>query len=182
MSDLALVTDRETPRAARVWYRILLAIGDEWSRISGRSRDLLRESDPRTAVELLPENEEQLGLRSGGTNTERQARIVSHILKDTGVRPVDFQTALSAILGLDAVDIVVIETSRATAILVGDDTIIYQFHIYRNPALPGAYDLAEAQVIVDAMAHSHTQGRAIESISCKCDDPLSLTDRDLLGV
>jgi phage gp46-like protein/uncharacterized protein YmfQ (DUF2313 family) len=182
-ADLALVLDDLTPIVDRVVYKVLLALGDELTRVSGRAADLVEESDPRTADELLPEWEKDYGLLSTGTDQERRDRLLSAILKSTGVRPVDFQVALAPILGFtDPNDVEVIETSRATAIAAGDDRIIYQFYIYRDPALPGVYDIVDAQRVIDEMAHSHTRGVAIESDDFLCDDPFSLCDRDILGI
>lgn len=180
--DYALVLDGETPLVDRVVFKILQALGDELTRVSQRAADLVEESDPRTTTELLPEWEEDYELESTGTDQERRDRLLSAILASSGVRPEDFQAALAPVLGLDPNDVEVIETSRATAIAVGDDRIIYQFFIYRDPLLAGSYDLVEAQRIIDVMAHSHTRGVAIESTDFLCDDPFSLTDRDLLGV
>ena len=85
-------------------------------------------------------------------------------------------------LDLDAVDIVMIEISNAQALSFGDETLVHQFYIYRNPALGGTADIAAAQIELDAISHSHTNGIVIESIAFKCDDSESLCDRDLLGV
>jgi len=54
---LALPTD-----AATTWARLLLGLGDEWARIDARAHELLREADPRTTYELLPDWERALGL------------------------------------------------------------------------------------------------------------------------
>lgn len=161
--------------------KVLLAASDELVRIDGRASDLLRESDPRTADELLPDFERVLELDSTGTVEERRARVVALLVRRQRVRPVDYQQALALLLGQEPEDVVVIERSRAFAISVSDDREIYRFFIYRDPALPGTYDVAGAQDVVDRMAHSHTMGHVIESVDLLCDDPHSLCDRDLLG-
>lgn len=155
---------------------------EELARISQRAADLLEESDPRTATELLPDYERVLKLPSTGTLEERRARVVSWLLRRQRVRPADYRKVLAPILGQDEADVVVIEISRADAIAMDDDRAIYNFYIYRDPDLPGSYDVEAAQELVDSMSHSHTRGRVIESTSFKCDDPHSLCDRDLLGV
>lgn len=160
----------------------LRAAADELARVSARAADLLRESDPRQADELLSDFEADLGLATTGTVDERRARVVAHLLRRQRVRPVDYQTALAPLLGQAPEDVVVIERSRADAIAMGDDQEIYRFLIYRDPDAPGSYDLESAQALVDKMAHSHTKGHVIESIDMLCDDPFSLCDRDLLGV
>jgi uncharacterized protein YmfQ (DUF2313 family) len=161
---------------------VALGSADELERVDGRVRDLLEEADPRTTLELLPDFERVLGLVSEGSLDERRARVVAQLLRRQRFRPVDFQEALAPLLGQDAADVVVIETSRAQAIAVGDDREIYRFFIYRDPGLPGSYDIASAQDIVDRMKPSHTLGHVIESTSFLCEAPSSLCDRDRLGV
>lgn len=173
----------------RIWKLIgtfladlFLGCADELARVEGRVNDMLNEADPSTATELLPEYESELDLETAATDEERRARIVARLIARQRFRPVDFQTALAPLLALDPVDVVVIERTHAFAVSLGDDREIFRFFIYRNPALPGTYFLASAQTLVDKIKPSHTIGTVIESISFLCDDPLSLCDRDLLGV
>jgi uncharacterized protein YmfQ (DUF2313 family) len=167
---------------AGILSRVFLGAGDELERVGGRAKDLIDESDPRTATELLPEFERELGLSSDGTDAERRARIVSHLVKRPRVRPADYQSTLASVLGLDPADVEVIEISAAEAASTGDSSEVYRFFIYRDPSLPGTYDVAEAQAIVDTISHSHTRGHVIESVAMICDDPESLCDRDIIGV
>lgn len=164
-----------------VLYGVLLGSGDELARVSDRTADLLRESDPRTADELLPDFERVLELSSTGTTEERRARVVALLVRRQGVRPADYQAALAPVLGQETDDVVVIERTRAFAVAVDDDREIYRFFVYRDPDEPGSYDLETAQGLIDSMQHSHTQGHVIESVDFKCDDGYSLCDRDLLG-
>lgn len=161
---------------------VLLASGDELGRVHERVLDMLDESDPSTAVELLPEYEADYALTAGSTTAERQANIVSRRVTRQRFRPVDFQTALAPLLAQDAEDVVVIERSLAFIATIGDQNQIFDFFIYRDHTLPGTYFLASAQALVNDMKPSHTQGYVIESISFLTDDPFSLVDRDLLGV
>jgi len=161
---------------------VFLSAGDELARVSVRVVDLLRESDTAQAVELLPDYELELELPSAGTDSERQDRIVARETQEVRFRGEDVKALLAPYLDLDPGDIVIVETTRADAIALGDDQRIYQFFVYRNPALPGAPDLDAAQVELDRTSHSHTDGVVVESINFLCDDPNSLTDRDLLGV
>lgn len=160
---------------------VFLASGDELARVDARGFDLLTESDPRTADELLPDFERVLGLESAGTDDERRARVVALLVRRQRFRPVDFKQALALLLGQDAEGVVVIENSRAHAIAVADNREIYRFFIYRDPTEPGAYDLSGAQDMIDRMKPSHTKGHVIESIDMLCDDEFSLCDRDRLG-
>ncbi len=161
---------------------LFLACADELARFHGRVDDLLVETDPNTTSELLPEFESELGIDAVASTAERRARIVARLIARQRFRPIDFRTALAPLLGQDPADVVVIERTRAFAILVGNDREIFRFFIYRNPALPGTYFLASAQALLDTIKPSHTIGTVIESISFLADDVFSLCDRDLLGV
>ncbi len=160
----------------------LLGSADELLRLDATAGALLAESVPVGADQLLEEYERDLDLEAEGTDEERLARVVARWIARQRYRPVDFQTALAPLLGQPAEDIVVIETSHALAVSMGDDREIFRFSIYRDPNLAGSYDVAGAQDLVDAIKPSHTQGHVIESVNFLCDDPFSLTDRDLLGV
>jgi len=164
-----------------VLLEVLAASADELGRLEQRSLDLLDEADPTTAEELLPEYEAELGLESTGSVGERQARVVARIIARQRYRPSDFQTALAPLLGQDAEDVDVIETSHAAALAIGDVREIFRFFIYRDPSLPGTYYVASAQELVDTIKPSHTSGHVIESINGLYDDPHTLYDRDLFG-
>lgn len=161
--------------------KVLAACADELARLDDRAVDLLSEAGAPTALELLAEYESELDVSSDGTDEERSARIVAHLVARQRYRPVDFQAALASLLGQDAVDVVVIERSRADAIAMDDDREIFRFFIYRDPTEPGDYYLDSAQALVDKIKPSHTVGHVIESIDMLCDDPFSLCDRDILG-
>lgn len=173
----------------RVWQlepgaflgRLLLAAADELVRVDGRALDLLRETDPRRTVELLTDYERVLDLPSTGTTAERQARVVGALIRRQRFRPVDFQDALALILGLDPLQVEVIEISHAAALLLDDEREIYRFFVFRDPGLGGTWDLPAAQALITKMKPSHTLGFAIESDDFLCDDPYSLCDRDILG-
>ncbi|HET9063685.1 MAG TPA: putative phage tail protein [Candidatus Binatia bacterium] len=162
-------------------FKVFEADADELARVDARVINLVDEADPRTASELLPEHERELGLDTAATLAERRARVVARTIARQRFRPVDFQAALSPLLGQDAVDVVVIETSHATAVAMGDVREIFRFFIYRDPGEPGPYYLDSAQELVDAIKPTHTAGHIIESIDFLCDDEFSLCDRDLLG-
>jgi hypothetical protein len=160
---------------------LFLGAADELERFDARAGDLLRESDPSQAVELLPEYEADLELEAASTTAERQARVVSRLIARQRYRPTDFQTSLAPLLGQLAADVVVIETTHAAAVSMGDVREIFRFFVYRDPTDPGAYFVDSAQELVDQIKPSHTAGHVIESIDFLCDDEFSLCDRDLLG-
>lgn len=159
---------------------LLAGCADELARLDARMQDLLRESNPATANELIAEYELELGLPSSGSTAERLARIVAQETADAGFRPEDIQTALAPLLALNPVDVIVIERTHADAVAMGDDREIFRFFVYRAPDLT-TYYVASAQALLDKIKPSHTLGYVIESINFLCDDPYSLCDRDLLG-
>lgn len=168
--------------ADSVLSKVLLGAADELERIDLRGQTLSWESDPRYATELLPDFEADLGLVAEGSLDERRQRVVARLVARQRVRPVDYQNALAPLLGLTPAQVVVIERTAAQAAAMNDQKEKYRFFIYRNPALAGTWNVAEAQALVDDMAHSYTKGHVIESINFLCDDPRSLCDRDILGV
>jgi hypothetical protein len=166
---------------ASTLYALLDGLAVSLTRLDRRARDLLVESHPPTAFELLPEYEAELDLDEAATTAERRARIEARTIARQRYRPVDFQNALAPLLGQDAVDVVVIETSHAEAVAMGDVREIFRFYIYRDPGEPGTYYLDSAQELVDQIKPSHTAGHVIESIDFLCDSPADLCDRDILG-
>jgi uncharacterized protein YmfQ (DUF2313 family) len=162
---------------------LLLGSSEEMVRLDARGRDLLRESRPSTTVELLPEYEAELEIEvvPGASFDERRAVVVTRNTADSGFRPEDFRQALAALLGQAPADVVVIERSRAFVVAAGDDRLIFEFFIYRDPALPGTPFLAAAQLLVNDMKPTHTRGLVIESVLFQCDDDNSQCDRDLVG-
>jgi uncharacterized protein YmfQ (DUF2313 family) len=153
-------------------------------RLQTRAFDLIRESNPATSEEMIEEWENSFDLPHATdlTLAQRQAKVVGRLILRQRVRPVDYQTALAPILGLDPEQLEVIEIFRADAIATDDDRAHYRFYVYRDPGLGGTYNLPAAQSLVDDVEHSYTQGKIIESKDFLADDPYSLCDRDLLGV
>lgn len=162
-------------------YGLFLGSADGLVRVHNRIADLLREANPATAVEMLPEYEQDLALTPAATTAERQANVVALLVRRQGFKPADFQQALAQLLALAPADVVVIERSLAFVAAVGDQRAIFDFFVYRNPSLPGTYFVASAQQLVSVMKPSHTRGFVVESVNILCDDAHSLCDRDLLG-
>jgi hypothetical protein len=161
--------------------KLFAGCADELARLDGRVTDMLDEADPRTATELLPEYESELGLESTGTDEERRARIVARLIARQRYRPADIAASLAPLLGLDAGDLVVIETSHAAAVAIGDVREIFRFFVFRDPGLGGTWFVTSAQELLDAIKPSHTAGFVIESDNALYDDPFTLYDRDILG-
>lgn len=163
-----------------VFGAVLQVWADELLRLEERTADGVLERRPATASETLEEWEDQYGLPSTGSTDERWARVDSKRRKKRRTRPVDYQERFAPVLDVSSSDIMVIERGRAFAIAVGDDREIYRFFLYRDPTLPGSYVWQDAQALLDDYVQSHTKGHIIESLIFRCDDPYSLTDRDLL--
>lgn len=178
---VALLPPGRLWRRSELLRQLLLGSAAESARVDGRAEDLLRESDPRNAVELLPEYEQQLEIDAAATTPERQARVTAGMTRTQGYRPADIRTALAPLLGQLADDVVVMERTTAFAASVGDAREVFRFFVYRDPFSPGAYYLAAAQDALDEIKASHTIGHVIESVAALCDDPYSLCDRDVLG-
>jgi uncharacterized protein YmfQ (DUF2313 family) len=160
---------------------LFAACADEIERLHIRATELINESVPADAVELLEEYERELDIEAASTVAERQARIVARHVARQRFRPEDFRTALAQLLGQDPDDVVVLERTAAFAESIGDVREIFRFFIYRDPDEPNVYFVDSAQDLVDDIKPSHTVGHVIESIDFICDDEFSLCDRDLLG-
>jgi uncharacterized protein YmfQ (DUF2313 family) len=86
--------------------RTLLAIADELARIDGRAEDLLREQDPRTAIETIADWERDVGLPDDlvpelpNTIGERQVAVVQRLLSRGGQTPAFF-AEMAAALGYE---------------------------------------------------------------------------------
>lgn len=146
-----------------VLRKLLDGIAEEFARVDARATDLLRESLPSKAVELLPEYETDLGIAAGTTNAERQSAIVSRLVARQRYRPVDLAAALAPLLAIDAEELSIIETSVAQAAATGDPRNVYTFFVLRDWSAPGTYYLDRAQKLLDAIAPAHTRGLVIET-------------------
>ena len=163
---------------------VFLAVGDELARVSGRAADMIVEADGSTTTELLTDFERELALTDPGalSDADRRLRITAKEVQEPSFKPLDVRLALAPYLDIPLAEVVMLETSNATAIANGDETTVYRFYIHPDTAYGGSADVIAAQAELDSMSHSHTQGFVIVSVSLLCDDADSLTDRDLLGV
>lgn len=84
-------------------FDLALSLGEEPARVSGRADDLIREADPSTTLELLPEWEAMLGLPETCTTEaqsieERRLAVVAK-LTTVGAQTPAFYIALAASVG-----------------------------------------------------------------------------------
>ena len=90
---------------ASVWGRLLDGLAQEFARAEQRADDLVRESDPREATELLPDWERVCGLPGecpiawDSTLQARRAAVVAQLTGAGGQRAAWFES-LAALLGL----------------------------------------------------------------------------------
>ena len=104
-------------------HRLDLAFADELARVDGRAADLLRESDPRTALEALPDWETFLGLPDpciGELDTieERRAAATAKYT-DLGGQSIAYFEAYAAAFGFE-IEIVEYIPARCGVAVCGD--------------------------------------------------------------
>ncbi len=154
-----------------------------------RAGDLRDEMYPDTAVELLEDWERVLGLhpKSGDTIAQRQAKAAEAWSRDPLMTPVYVRDQLEQLTGIEPT---IVEHTPFFCddpdSLVDVDSIEMQWTWFaswdRAAAVAAGMDddLREEQELVDRLGPRHGLG-----IACcddfLCDDPYSLTDRDLLG-
>lgn len=90
-----------------VWARLLAVPADSLERVENRASDLVRESDPRDAIELLSDWERICGLpgecaRPDSLNSVQARRAaVVNVLTRMGGQTIAWYTQLAAMLGLE---------------------------------------------------------------------------------
>lgn len=101
--------------------RLFAGLAVEFSRLDGRSDQLVDEADPRTTYELLPDWERIAGLSGGALPVaQRQADLVSKLVSRGGQTPA-YYIALGAAMGLT----VTITEFREWSFDMDDDEILY---------------------------------------------------------
>ncbi len=158
--------------------KVLDAASEELKRVGDALALLVDESDPRKASVTLEDYEKDYALESTGTTQERQDRIVAKKTTRGSFRAPDVESALYPYLGVVVVNVF----SSLSAAVAANPRLMYLFHVYRDPALPGPSDIDKGQEVLDSITYSHNKGVVIQSLSFKCDDPYSLCDRDPLGI
>lgn len=147
--------------------KVLLALGEELSRVYARAYDLLAESDPRTAVETLEDWERMLALPDSAiltiptTRTDRQLAI-SQKLANRGGSSRDYFRAL----GTDCGYSVTVTDGRSSEVLragtgrAGDRVqgLTWAFHwtVTVSPPVGPALTHAELEAIFNRAKPAHT--------------------------
>lgn len=197
-NDQAIPTeDSDAGRLARMLLRALgpaysggdgsrtaadfLALGQALA--DGRDTNLvaLAEAFVDAAADLLTEHERAYGLvpRADLGAEDRRTRLVAKVRAARAGTPQAIARALASI----AADAEIFENDRAAAVASGVDHAVYVFavlvatDVYANSDLLGL-----VRAIVQQMKPAHSRGNVGTRAGFRCDDPLSLTDRDLLSV
>lgn len=103
--------------------KLLLALAHELACVHARALDLIREGDPRTTSEMLPDWEEAFGLPSQctgplGTDDERRTAVLTRLTEVGGQSP-EYFVELAASLGFD-VEVVEFNPFQVGRSQVGD--------------------------------------------------------------
>lgn len=83
------------PDGSRLW-QYCRALGTRLVAVHQRTLDMISESDPRTAVESLPEWEAMLGLPATGTTAQRQSAVTAAWVARGGQTPAYFVALASS--------------------------------------------------------------------------------------
>jgi len=155
----------------------LLALGDTVDAATTQTVEAIRdESFPDTATEMLDEWEAALGLPSQTNQSAatRRASILAATRSTFGGSPADILAAIRAIVPGATLQ-------ETPAVLLPDPREVFRYCV----GLGAAYDDVETRTKVSAvctrMQPAYAQHRLVATVTFKTDDPLSLTDRDVLG-
>ena len=107
-----------------VWVRLLAALADGFERVDARSNDLVRESDPRSCIELITDWERVCGLPgecladdSIASLQGRRAAVVNVLTRGGGQTPAFFKRLRRRAFTVRGTPV---RTGRRTVLLDGD--------------------------------------------------------------
>lgn len=144
----------------------LLAIADEYARVDGRGADLIEESDPRTASEMLDEWEVMLGLPDEDitaiptSDEDRQVVVTQKYIAQEAMTPASYEARAIA-CGYEAT----VDDSYGTLILrsgfrSGDRCYglgwASVFSLTVSPPAGAALSHAELEAVITRAAPAHT--------------------------
>lgn len=106
------------------WVKLKLALGDEFSRIELRALELLKESDPRTVYEMLPEYEELANLPDCFTQADQTLEARRDALQErltrTGGQSISYMKDRASAMGHE-ITITETEASKAGGLEAGQE-------------------------------------------------------------
>lgn len=145
---------------------LLVAIGEELSRVAERAASLMEESDPRTALEMLEDWERMLGLPDHciesipASLAERRLAITQKLIRQGGQHAA-FYVALAAACGYTAT---VVDTYGSTVLRSGflsgspcyGEPWAHAWRLDVDPPVGAALSHAELECIIRRAAPSHS--------------------------
>ncbi len=155
----------------------LLALGDALDDATADAVEAVRdEAFPDTATEMLDEWEAALGIPSSSHQPAATRRAACLAATRAG-----FAGSPQAILAAVRTIVPGASLQETPAAGLPDPREVFRYCV----GLGSSYDDAETRTKVSAvcarMQPAYAQHRLVATTTFKCDDPLSLTDRDVLG-
>ncbi len=161
---------------------LIEAIAVDFQAVEDRVLEFIRETRGASAVETIEDWEQSFGIEvdESAPLAQRQLQVAAKE-RQQGVRIPDYLELVAPLLACTPEDLVYIElTSEGQAARL-HPADVYVGHIYRSPALPGVFDLAKAQALLDRKTQAHLKHKIVLSIAARVDDPLTHVDRDLMA-
>jgi hypothetical protein len=156
------------------------ALGDAIADVLADTEVALAQAFPTSATVMLAELETLHGLpvRPDLLVPDRQARLLATIRASRGPSP---QSIVASVRVIDP-SVTVVENTAAVAAAAGVPGAVYVFGVLVSAAVyadPGK--LATIRALVAKLKPANTKANVGTRAGFRCDDPLSLCDRDLLG-
>lgn len=156
-----------------------LALGGALAAGAATTRAIRDEMFADTATQLLAEWEASYGLavREDLTAAQRQARLVAQIRASRAGTPAGILLAVRT-LAPEAT----LTENTAAAVASTNPRNVFRYAIAISAAHRADDDLvAQLGAVLDAMQPAHTDYTLTTRVGFRCDDPLSLVDRDCVG-
>jgi len=152
----------------------------ELARVDTAADEAEAEAYPDTASSTLSRWLAIFGLSTVGDSARDTNRLMARVNDDATPTEPTLRELLAPSLGMDPAAIPFVQLTSEQAKATLHQEYVYELHIVRDPDLPGAYSIEDAQEIADALTHAHDRIVICERQGFFCDDPHSLTDRDIL--
>jgi hypothetical protein len=158
----------------------MLAIGDALADVLADAETALAQAFADSATVMLDELERlhDLSVRPDMLVPDRQSRLLATIRASRGPSP---QSIVASVRVIDP-SVTVVENTSVVAAAAGVPAAVYVFGVLISAAVyadPGK--LATIRALIAKLKPADTKGNLGTRAGFRCDDPLSLCDRDLLG-
>lgn len=162
-----------------------LGLGDIFNDTRNVNVDSINEAFANTANQLLSRYESVFGIATDPALTvaAREARVVAKIQALRAGTPQSIKAAVNQLLAGGASSIVENLASVVNAMVPPQPRLVFLWALviaatdWSNPAT-----FASVLATINQMKPAHTLGNITTRVGFRCDDPLSLTDRDLLRI